>query len=148
MTESEQRAAVVAEALTWVGTRYHHEGGVKHAGVDCGMLLVRVYTDAGIVDVPDPRPYQRDHMMRSDNELYAGIVQSCGAVEFAGPPGPGDIALWKFGRAYSHGAIVLDWPRVIHAHAKMRGVVVENAEQLASMSARPVRLFTCWPVSE
>jgi cell wall-associated NlpC family hydrolase len=31
------RAAVVAEARSWLGTPFHHQGRVKAAGVDCAM---------------------------------------------------------------------------------------------------------------
>ena len=40
-----QRAAVVAEARSWIGTPYHHAADVKGHGVDCAMLLIRVYCD-------------------------------------------------------------------------------------------------------
>lgn len=33
----------VAEAITWLGTPYHHQGRVKGVGVDCGTLLCEVY---------------------------------------------------------------------------------------------------------
>jgi cell wall-associated NlpC family hydrolase len=45
-----QRAAVVAEAKTWIGTPYHHAADVKGHGVDCAMLLVRIYGDLGLVE--------------------------------------------------------------------------------------------------
>src|SRR5579864_4635628 len=41
-------------------------------------------------------------------------------------PLPADLALWRFGRCFSHGAIVVDWPLVIHAYAG-RGCVMEDA---------------------
>ena len=45
-----QRAAVVAAARSWIGTPYHHAADVKGVGVDCAMLLVRVYSDLGLID--------------------------------------------------------------------------------------------------
>ena len=33
----------VDEALTWLGTSYHHQGRVKGMGVDCGALVCEVY---------------------------------------------------------------------------------------------------------
>src|SRR5262249_43477037 len=50
MTELDpRRAAVVAEAESWIGTPFHHAARVKGAGVDCLMLLAEVYERAGIV---------------------------------------------------------------------------------------------------
>ena len=54
MTEHEQRQAVVAEALTWLGTPYHHRARVKGAGVDCGQLLAAVFEGAGVLRHVDP----------------------------------------------------------------------------------------------
>jgi hypothetical protein len=39
-------------------------------------------------------------------------------VEFDGPPEPGDITLFLISRVHAHGAIVVDWPWVIHAVAR------------------------------
>ena len=55
--ELRQRAAVVAAARAWIGTPYHHMADIKGVGVDCAMLLVRVYCDLGLVEHFDPRPY-------------------------------------------------------------------------------------------
>ena len=34
--EQRERENLVAEALTWLGTPYHHAGRVKGGGTDCG----------------------------------------------------------------------------------------------------------------
>jgi hypothetical protein len=43
------RAAVVKEALTWLGTPYHHHARVKGVGVDCARLLCAVYEASACV---------------------------------------------------------------------------------------------------
>jgi cell wall-associated NlpC family hydrolase len=58
--EIDQRARVVKEAVGWLGTPYRHQADIKGAGVDCGMLLVRVFVDTGLVAPFDPRPYEND----------------------------------------------------------------------------------------
>lgn len=140
--EQAQRQAVIDEARTWLRTPYHHMGDVKGVGVDCAMLLVRVYGAVGLVPADlDPRPYPADwHMHRSD-ERYLGWVSQYGAV--VQTPAPGDVAVYRFGRSYSHGAIVVDEATVIHSYLK-RGV------ELASMlhdplADRPVTFYTLWP---
>lgn len=40
----------VAEAMTWLGTPYHHQGRVKGVGVDCATLLCEVYKEVGLMD--------------------------------------------------------------------------------------------------
>jgi cell wall-associated NlpC family hydrolase len=60
--------------------------------------------------------------------------------EIEGPPQPGDIALFKFGRVFSHGAVVVAWPRLIHAYWAI-GVVWGDAA-LHPLKRREVRFFT------
>jgi len=40
MTSRLTRAAIVAEARSWIGTRYRHQGSLKGVGCDC-LGLVR-----------------------------------------------------------------------------------------------------------
>lgn len=115
MTASEARAAVVAEAKTWLLTPYHHQARVKGAGVDCAMILIEVYSAVGLIKNFDPGFYVTDWMLHRSEERYLGWVQQYAhAVD---EPKPGDIALYQFGRCVSHGAIVIDWPTIIHAYA-------------------------------
>ena len=78
MNETDARAAVVAEARSWIGTPYHHCADVKgrRGGVDCAMLIVRVYCDLGMVETFDPRPYPPDWMMHRDEERYLGFLMA------------------------------------------------------------------------
>ena len=49
------RLEVVTAARAWIGAPYHHAADVKGAGVDCAMILVRVFCDLGLVEPFDPR---------------------------------------------------------------------------------------------
>jgi hypothetical protein len=171
-----QRAAVVRCAREWLRTPYHHRGRIKGAGVDCAMLLAEVYAEAGLVAALAIPHYPPDWHLHRDAERYLGVLFNH-AVEyvpdFSRPPGipspsrgrvrvggelptrpilPGNIALRRFGRCFSHGAIVVEWPVVIHA-CLGRSCVLEdaaNAEWLsrigegrdAHAKPRPVRFFT------
>ncbi len=85
--EAEQRAAVVAEARSWIGTRYHNCADVKGAGVDCGMLLVRVFVDTGLCQPFDPRPYPPDwHLHRSEERYLGFLFDRCHEVFLLPPP--------------------------------------------------------------
>ena len=55
-------------------------------------------------------------------------------------PEPGDVALFKFGRCFSHSAIVTDWPLMIHAW-NTGGVLRGDASQ-PMLAGRPVRFFS------
>ncbi|HWE72507.1 MAG TPA: hydrolase [Stellaceae bacterium] len=143
-----ERQAVVAEARQWLRTPYHHMGRVKGAGVDCATLLAEVYARAGVVPSVAIPFYPPDWHLHRDAERYLGFVVAH-AGEIAGDPLPADIALWRFGRCFSHGAIVIDWPVVIHAYAG-RGCVLEDTSHARWLSQigerggsqkRPVKFF-------
>ncbi len=76
------------------------------------------------------------------------------AREIEGRPLPGDVVLWRFGRCYSHGAIVIEWPTVIHAYLH-RTCSLEDAEAAAWLNIvgdgegdrgrpRPRKFFSYW----
>jgi NlpC/P60 family putative phage cell wall peptidase len=136
------RAAVLNEAESWIGTPFHHAARVKGAGVDCLMLLAEVYERAGVSGRIEPPFYVPDWHLHRDAERYME-----GLLQYAQPtaaPGPGDIALFRFGRTFSHGAIVTRWPRLIHAYWNI-GVVWGDAT-LHPLKDRPVRFFTPFAV--
>ena len=142
------REYVIREAREWLGTPYHHAARVKRAGVDCLMLVLEVYGRAGVfarkgVDVASiaiPR-YARDIMLHRSEETYLEGIWPY-AAEVAEPT-PGNIALWKFGRIYSHAAIITDWPAIIHAYAPEKCVVIGDAT-MGALATRPVRFFDPW----
>lgn len=126
-TEDELRNRIVAEARSWVGTSYHNMADLKGVGVDCGMLLVRVFVDLGIVPPFDPRPYTHDWMLhRSDEWFLETMLARARVVE---QPREGDVILFKVGRCYSHGSIVsrAEPLTIIHAALEYRRVVEEVA---------------------
>jgi len=111
------REQVVAEARTWIGTRYHHMGDVKGAGVDCAMILVRVYCDLGFAPAFDPRPYPRDWFLHQGQERYIEWLEKYSVRIPAEKAGPGDIIMHRIGRTASHGAILVDDNLMIHSYA-------------------------------
>lgn len=157
--ELAQRAAVVAAARAWRGTPYHEQGDVMGAGVDCGMILVRVFVDLGLLAPFDPRPYPPDWMMHRDDERYLDLVRELAAREIdleAGElPEPGDVVVFRHGRSLSHGGLVTGapgtlsgWPWIVHAYAPARLVeeVDVSGTPLARLGTgpRPMRAFSYW----
>jgi len=139
---SDIRRAVVAEAATWLRTPYHHMGRVKDAGTDCLMLLAEVYEAAGVIPHVDVPFYPPDwHLHRGIERYLEGLMHY--AREHAGPPRPGDAVLFKFGRCFAHGAIVVAWPRLIHAWHNA-GVVYGDSSQ-GQLAGRSARFFSPFP---
>jgi NlpC/P60 family putative phage cell wall peptidase len=140
MTEQEQRDRVVAEARTWLRTPYQHQGRIKNVGVDCLMILCEVYRAAGLVPYIDPRPYPRDwHLHRSEERYANGLFQYAHAVEV---PKQGDVAIFKFGRCFSHAAILTGETEVIHSYLG-QGVVMADLQQ-DPLAGRAVKFFSMW----
>ena len=120
-----RRTDVVAEARTWIGTPYHHAADVKGVGCDCGMLLVRVYVDLGLVAPFDPRPYTRDWHLHRSEERYLGLLLE--RTSKVAAPAPGDVALFRYGRCFSHGGIVTRAEPLTIVHAfHPAGLVLEE----------------------
>jgi cell wall-associated NlpC family hydrolase len=141
MTEEEQRAAVIAEAKTWLRTPYHHRAHVKGGGVDCAYLLIEVYHACGLIPSIDPGEYPPDWMMHREEERYLGWVKKFAhEVE---TPRPGDIALYHVGRCFAHGAIVVDWPTIIHAYIREKNVQISLGNQ-GWLEGRKVKYFSLW----
>jgi NlpC/P60 family putative phage cell wall peptidase len=110
------RDLVVAEALSWTGTRYHHLAGKKHVGVDCAQFLVRVFVDSGIVEPFETGKYDAQWYLHKSEERYLGWVAKYAHRIEASEVKPADIMMFRFGRCAAHGAIVLDEQRMIHSY--------------------------------
>jgi cell wall-associated NlpC family hydrolase len=130
-----QQERVIAEAMTWQNTRYHHAANIKGGGVDCVMLLVEVFKALEMIPQAfDPRPYTRDWHLHNEVELYLGGIEHLADPVDAAQPG--DIALFQFGRCISHGALVLQWPLVLHAYYKEGFVVQTDISRNAALMQR------------
>lgn len=145
--ERAERARVLAEAATWLKTPYHHRGRVKGAGADCGTFLAEVFQAAGIVPPIEPGHYPMDwalHKAGPKNERYLAHVTAHAREISPELVAPGDVVVWRYGRTFSHGAIVVAWPRIIHA-VNPGGVVYGNAEVERDLARRERKAFSAWP---
>ncbi len=145
MSEVEERARVVAEARSWIGTPYHHRAKLKGVGVDCAQLPLCIYVRAGLMADFDTGEYPHDWHQHREEERYAGFVrQVCRELPSLDLVGPGDLILWKFGRAFSHGAIAVGLPQVLHASLKDGAVVMTDIDRDSELLNRPARYFSIW----
>lgn len=142
----DQRASVIAEARSWVGTPYHSNGDLKGIGVDCGMLLVRVFCDLGLAPAFDPRPYPAHWHLHRGDEKYLGFI--LGLAAEVDVPQPGDVMLFLWGRCYSHGGIVTRTKplTIVHAYYPARRVIEDEVARDAALSDpdRKPRFFSVW----
>lgn len=144
MTEGEGRAAVVAEALSWVGTPYHHRAKLKGVGVDCAQFVLAVYANAGLIRDFDTGEYPRDWHLHRSVERYMVHVLRFAAEIPVDEAKPADVVLFKIGRAYSHGAIVTTYPQVAHAVLKDGAVVLGDLDRDVDLLDREMKCFSYW----
>lgn len=138
---ADKRAVVIAEAESWISTPYHHAARVKGVGTDCLMLLADVYEGVGVIPHIEIPYYPPDwHMHRNAERYMEGLLAYASEI---GAPEPADVALFRFGRCFSHGAIVTAWPQLIHAWNGI-GVVRGDATK-PLLAGRPVRFFSPFP---
>lgn len=141
MTGQEIRDKIIKEAVSWIGTPWHHEGRVKGAGVDCGLFILEVFERCGLVPHIDVPHYGLDFMRHSNEEWFLNYI-----LTYAGELGPdvehlpGDVIMYKVGKLYAHGAIVKEWPVIIHSSRPCRGVCYENFNNSA-LYGLPKRFF-------
>lgn len=137
------RADVVAEALSWKGTPWHHMARLKGVGVDCAQFPAAVYEAAGLIAHVEP-DYPQQWMMHRERELFVEWVEKVGGREIERAAIlPGDLGLWKFGRTFSHGGIFISQEQIIHAMVRA-GVQVDEVDRHVDLLNREGRFFTLW----
>ena len=121
MLNPEQREAVVAEAMTWIGTPYRGWSCVKGAGVDCGQLIYGVYHNCDLIPTMTdlPKDYPLFIGLHRASTEYVDLVlryfREIPETEVL----PGDLVVWRLtgSKSYCHGAIIKSWPDYfIHAY--------------------------------
>lgn len=147
MSEAETRAAIVAEALEWEATPYMAGAMIKGVGVDCAMLPNAIYSALDLA----PRQtisYTQDWMMHRDEEKFLDFVLPHAREIDESELQPGDLVIWKFGRTFSHSAIVIDYPTVLHAVIKGGAVIRADMTQDVDLIDRPRKCFSVFAAPE
>lgn len=132
------RKQVVTQARTWIGTPFHHQGRVKHVGVDCIGLLVGVIKELGIKSTKKDNNGNLIPLESFDNTNYGRLpdgvlLQTSIEKHFykveRNNIKPGDVLLFKFDENPQHIGIATDYPTdglgLIHCY-QCSGKVVEH----------------------
>jgi cell wall-associated NlpC family hydrolase len=126
--EKTARQRVIAEAETWLGTPFHFGARVKGAGVDCAQFIAAVFEACGIFRAEEWGFFGKDWHLNTDEDHYRyRLVRHASELPVSDAVRPGDVALVKVGRAFSHGGIVIAWPNLICA-GPIGGVKLASAE--------------------
>lgn len=128
------RAEIIAEARTWLRTKWHHRGNVKGAGVDCAHFVKAPYVACGVIEDFDLGYYPMDWHLHQERPRFLEVL-----AQYAEPVTeglPGDVAMFKFGRHAAHGSIVVEWPLVIHAYRDERMVTLSDVRANTGLGDR------------
>jgi len=120
------RAAIVAEALSWVGTPYRHQASLKGVGCDCLGLLRGVWR-AFYGPEPEAVPgYTPDWAEARGEETLAAAARRHLSEIAPSQAGAGDVLLfrWRENLPAKHAAILVDEHRFVHAQ---QGAAVASA---------------------
>lgn len=111
------RAAVLAEALRWIGTPYRHQGRRRGVGCDCLGLVLGIWREVYGRLPADPGAYAPDWAETGEDRLLTAACTHCRRLPI-GEVRPGDLLLlrWRPHLACKHAGILLDADRFIHAY--------------------------------
>jgi hypothetical protein len=116
MRDSERRQRIVAEALSWEGTKWGHHQRAKGIETDCAGMIAEVFERVGEMPHVELPPYPQDIMRHRTEEIYFDGLRPFFHVVDDRLPLFGDVAMFRWGRMQgAQGCIVLDWPWVIGA---------------------------------
>lgn len=116
--EALTRAAIVAEARSWIGTPYQHQASVRGAGCDCLGLVRGVWR--GLIG-PEPQavpPYAADWAMRGEPEVLLDAARRW-LQEIPTRAGTaGDVLLFRMSAEApaKHCAVLTASNTIIHAY--------------------------------
>lgn len=138
------RGRVIEIAREWVGTPFHDQQGLKGVGVDCAHLLAEVAIEAGIVESFTIEIYSHQFMLHSNDEKFIGYVERFAHEIEEADVQPADIVLYRVGRSFAHGAIIVEWPhKIIHAFKTFR-CVAETEGFAADLMGRKTKFYSLW----
>ncbi len=117
---AEQRATIIAEARSWLGTPYVGWSRVKgpKGGTDCGQFLagVLINTKHLPADLDLPRYYSLQVAQHKESAEYINKIREYMREIPESEVQAGDNVVYKLGLAFAHAAIIELWPQhVIHA---------------------------------
>lgn len=124
---------VVAEARTWMGTRYRHQAALKGVATDCIGLVYGIAAALGIAEASqwDADPLRKSHSRRPDGNSLSGKAEQY-LTRVRGDWQLGDVLLLRLNAPDpNHFAIVsaLDPVYIVHAYASARQVVENRLDR-------------------
>lgn len=122
------RTSIVAEAMTWLNTPFHHCARVKGVGVDCVGLAVGVASSLGM-EVHDVKGYPHVPI----NGVFINAIREQTIEITVDEVEPADMLIFRFdAHEPQHIAIItrVDPIRIIHAYSQVKKCVEHELDQI------------------
>jgi NlpC/P60 family putative phage cell wall peptidase len=118
MPRTDLRAAILAEARSWIGTPYRHQASLKGIGCDCLGLVRGVWRHCIGAEPETPPPYAADWAEARGQEALADAARRHLVAVDLDEIAAGDVLLfrWRDGCVAKHAAIASGDGTMIHAH--------------------------------
>lgn len=123
------RAAIIAEARAWLGTRWQHQQALKGIGCDCIGLVAGVARELGI---PEGARFRADPRFRGYGRTPEPKMLRAACAEYLDPVDaaiPGDVLVLRFESEPQHFALLSAPDYMIHAYAQRRRVVENRIDE-------------------
>jgi cell wall-associated NlpC family hydrolase len=129
---------IIAEARSWLGTKWRHGQRVKHEGTDCVGFIIELGKTFGWIPADYiPPVYSSQHALhRAESLLNAELAR------FADPVAPpvkdmtawraGDILAFRYERTAGHAGIYIGEGRMIHSYMPRKKVIESPVREFLS----------------
>jgi cell wall-associated NlpC family hydrolase len=116
-------AQIVAQARTYLGVRYRHQGRSRE-GCDCVGLLACISEDLGV-----PVIYNTNYDHKPELQVFLDLMtQHCRDIPLT-VRAPGDIALFRLPTGQWHTAVLTDADGMLHASLPLRKTVEHRLDE-------------------
>lgn len=111
------RERIVEAARGWIGTPYHHQASLRHAGTDCLGLVRGVWRELYGTDAEPPPAYNRDWAEASGDEAMLKAAQRHLVPKPIATVAAGDVIIFRLRAGFiaKHAAILTAPMRMVHA---------------------------------
>ena len=125
------RNQVLAEALSWEGTKWQHQASLKGVACDCAGLIRGVYANLTGIQTPKYDYPATWHLFQQEPRVYNECKQYFTEIPVATAQ-PGDILIFRFRPAFvaHHLAFLLPNNRIIHADMEAGKVIISDYNDL------------------